>query len=329
MASLSSYGIGQRSSAVACQTEHHRTMRIAAIVVCFFPNIDAIRCLLFTLHDADIDVVIVDNSDTAETDLFINSDLINKVEYKYIWMGRNAGIAAAQNIGVRHCIKNNYDAVFFFDQDSIVENSMVNALVESLPFGKPYVVAPVCIDKVSGIEMPTYKLNDYGLPLKIFSSPSKEPYCVDLTISSGTLVTVPTFDKVGLMDESLFIDFVDFEWFARCLVKSVPVQIVPTARMMHQIGIRSIDVGFFSTNLHSPVRTYYKVRNPLLLLRNSSVPKLYVLREIFASWVSVAVIFFVGPYRLEHLRMFFKGSVHGIKKKGGGLIVEKPRSNDI
>lgn len=81
------------------------------------------------------------------------------------------------------------------------------------------------------------------------------------------MVSKEVFEIVGMMDEELFIDYVDTEWCLRCLNYGILVHIIPDIEMVHAIGDKSVKICGINIPIHSPVRRYYRVRNAFLLLR--------------------------------------------------------------
>ena len=139
-----------------------------------------------------------------------------------------------------------------------------------------------------------------------------EPYAVDIVISSGTAATVETFERAGLMDEDLFIDFVDTEWCLRCRRRNIPIHVMPGAVMIHSVGSRSIDLRFTTVSVHSPVRCYYQIRNCFLLFRKESVPLLLAVRETVVVLVHKSLLLLSVSNRGEYLRAFAQGLYDGL-----------------
>jgi rhamnosyltransferase len=131
------------------------------------------------------------------------------------------------------------------------------------------------------------------------------------------LVTATTFDVAGLMDEDFFIDYVDLEWCLRCKAHAIPIYVKPDVMMTHSVGMRSVRLGPITTFIHSPARTYYKVRNPFLLLRKPSVRLPYALKEIASVVVhhTIQLIFF--GQRRQYARAVLSGLRDGVLGRVG------------
>ena len=290
-------------------------MIIYSIIVCYNPQIDCVSELCFKLEESGSKIILVDNSRTS---ILSNSNTLAK--YKVLSQLENVGIAKAQNLGIKYALENNADFITFFDQDSEIHTGFLDLLLAVLTPGIPCVSSPVFFDKNRGFEFPSYRLNMYGMPRKIFSASNGNPYPTDIVISSGTAATAITFKIVGLMDEDFFIDFVDTEWCLRCKAKRVPIWAVPKARMYHAVGERSINFGLIRAFVHSPTRSYYKIRNSLIFIRKPSVPFLLGLKEFLSAIFHHSIMFFFLDNKKEYLRNYFLAILHGFK----GLVGKKP-----
>ena len=174
------------------------------------------------------------------------------------------------------------------------------------------VVSPVFFDKKDGFRFPSYRLNRFGLLKSMVSTFDESFYDVDVIISSGSAATKETFDIVGLMNEDYFIDFVDTEWSLRCRAKGIPIKVVPSAIMKHSIGDKSIDLKIMRIFIHSPLRSYYKVRNSFLFFKNKNVPLMMGFKEIFSALIHNFVIIIVSENKSEYLKNYFKAIKDGL-----------------
>lgn len=259
-------------------------MMIAAIIVTFNPDVSALLRLCHTLAASGAQPIIVDNSESAT---LTTDDLPSRCTL--LALGHNTGIAHAQNAGVRAAVRLGAELILFFDQDSVIDASYVPTMVTGVDPGAAAVYGPVSIDAARGFEYPSYRLNRVGLPAAVLSATESRIYPVDLIISSGSLVSAVTFALAGLMDEDFFIDYVDLEWCLRCRARGIPIYVNQNVTMTHSVGIRSVKLGPLTTFIHSPARTYYKMRNPFLLLRKKEVRRFYAVKEIISALAHHAV----------------------------------------
>jgi rhamnosyltransferase len=260
-------------------------------------------------------IILVDN--TEESYISEYEDLL---ECTLIALGENTGIAHAQNIGIRYAVKGGADVIAFFDQDSRIESKFLPSLLAPLRAGEARVVVPVFFDNDKDYEFPSFRLNRFGLPVKIYRGNKSTPYDVDVITSSGTATTAVTFEISGLMDEDLFIDFVDTEWSLRCRKKKIPIQVVPTAVMRHSVGEASINFGFMRVFVHSPARCYYQIRNCFILFKKDNVPFLLALKEIFSTLIYHIILIAFVKNRVLYIKYYFLAFLDGIR----GVVGKKP-----
>lgn len=287
-------------------------MLLFSIIVCYNPSVPALQITVNKLIGSHSHVIVVDNS--------VNSKIAQSIDNKncqLILMGENVGIAKAQNVGIRSALTKGAEVIIFFDQDSEIDDLFISNLINQLTIGKPGVVAPVYFDKEKGYEFPSMKLNSLGTLSKVYKSDNSFSYPVDVVISSGMAVTKETFDIVGLMDEEFFIDFVDTEWCLRCKSKNVEIRIAATACMAHSIGDFSRDFGFMKLFVHSPIRSYYQIRNSFHFIRKKHVPLLLGLKEVLSLLVHQLIALFFLKDRKAYLIQYFHALRDGIRGVGG------------
>jgi rhamnosyltransferase len=252
---------------------HEDKIKIVGLVVLYNPDFQTLHNLLDGAIKQLNRIILIDNSEHIEDDNL--TELINSYDdvIDYINAGGNLGIAAAQNIGIASAKNMQATHVLLLDQDSQLPENMVNKLLntelELISVGaKVAAVGPSFFDvktqKTSGavIMRPFFK--------KMIPINDKEIMVTDYLIASGSLIRLEIFDKVGLMDESLFIDLVDIEWCERCNRKGYYSYVAPALIMNHNIGSGAVNVMGKNVVIHNDFRHYFVVRNAIyLLFRNS------------------------------------------------------------
>lgn len=291
-------------------------MNISSIIVTFNPALPALVRICRTLQQSGSQVIVVDNSETRQ---FCADDLPG--DCKLLALCENTGIAHAQNVGIEAAREGLADLLFFFDQDSQIDASYVTKMVDKVDSGSPAVYGPVCIDAARGFEYPAYRVDRIGLPQPVLSAGQQPAYPVDLIISSGSLVTAVTFDVAGLMDEDFFIDYVDLEWCLRCRSRGVPIMVNRDVTMTHSVGMRSVKLGPITTFIHSPVRTYYKMRNPFLLLRKKEVGLVYAVKEVASAIVHHLIQLVLIERRRDYANPIAAGLRDGVRGRTGRRLV--------
>jgi rhamnosyltransferase len=140
---------------------------------------------------------------------------------------------------------------------------------------------------------------------------------VDYLITSGSLIPITTFDCVGLLEERLFVDYVDIEWGLRAKREGFRCFGVFPAKMQHSLGDTPLRLAGARLPVHSALRHYYHFRNAVWLTRQAWVP----LQWKFVNGYRLIGKFFVysllATPRWEHLRMMAKGIWHGLSDQLG------------
>lgn len=287
-------------------------MSFYSIIVTYHPDVARVQRMVDVLSSMNVEVVIVDNTESHDEVLeFSNACLIP--------LGHNSGIAHAQNIGIAHAMKHDAKAIVFFDQDSRIDETLIAQLTSSVDVPCPLVVAPVFFDEKNDFEYPAILVSRHGFRKKVYPSSWSRPAEVDIVISSGSMVNREALDIIGMMNEDLFIDYVDTEWCLRARARGVPIKVLPDAIMMHSIGDDSLDLKYLKVPVHSPARRYYRVRNSFYLLTLPHIPKLLAIREVLFAFLHQAVILCAVKGRRRYLSFFFKALKDAMQKKKGKM----------
>lgn len=251
---------------------------VLAVVVAYHPQREALEPLLLALAPQVQALLVVDNTpDRGEAMDQILSPLRERLpNLRLHRMNGNLGIAAAQNVGIRMALEQEFDGVLLSDQDSLPMDDMVAALKNCLQKleAEGVHVGCVCPEYFDETTRQVFRFQ-VQKPGQLFysSAPSDPslPWQEILTgISSGTLIPRRALLEVGAMREDLFIDHVDIEWCLRARVTGFRNFATSRARLVHRMGDALFQVWCFGWRSHSeysPLRLYYQFRNFLLLCR--------------------------------------------------------------
>lgn len=242
---------------------------IGAVIVAFNPNaIEFANVVRSVVSQVDY-IAIVNNGADISGHTTFSDEKIDVIENH-----QNLGIAAAINIGLKHLIAKNFTHFLLLDHDSVLPANMVSALLQNLNDLNSNNDHPVA---AIGPAYYNTRLNKFApfirfgnfRNIKIAIPQQPVLINVDFLISSGTLVTVDALQKIGLMDEGLFIDFVDTEWCIRAKLKGFKLYGYSGVTMQHTLGDEPVNFLGLTFPMHSPIRHYYIVRNAILLMKKS------------------------------------------------------------
>lgn len=245
--------------------------------------------------------IVIDNSDKV-----ISGDH----SFFYIPLLLNRGIAYAQNIGIEHAIKRGATHLLFFDQDSDVDICYPEQILESylLLAQKEYnlaVLGPLFID--SRTNAPYIHVNCEG-----------ERYVqVRELISSGLIISTEVISKIGLLDDGLFIDYVDFEWCWRASSFGYISVIDTQMKIVHSVGYDFKQILGLKFYLSSPIRYYYQYRNFLVLLKRNYVPRLWKFKQVVRKMIDVFIVPALAKETKSTYYYIFRGIKDGIIGKKG------------
>lgn len=252
--------------------------------------------------------VLIDNTIAPVQIKFIN----NLKNYHVLYNNNINGIAGAQNMGIKYCLKIGSKNITFFDQDTIfTKNDLIN-LTEEVINCNELITAPICFDHKSCMEYPNFSLNKYGYPRPVLINNNIDHY-VDICISSGTTVSINVFKAIGMFNESFFIDYVDIEWCLRAKNNHYKIKVINQVKLFHQISYRSSKFFIFNIFNHPPIRYYYRLRNSIYLFKFGHIPKIFAIKSFCSELLhSILIIFIDFDFKLR-LKYIYKAILDGIK----------------
>lgn len=284
---------------------------VCAIFVTYNPDLDEFTENLQSVIHQVGHICIVDNS----TNESLQQGIINlskRFNNKAIINGENIGIASAQNKGFKWAIENGYEAFLLLDQDSKLKEDTVSGLIQSYHSLIKQGFKVACVGPLAYNRDKTEE-DVYHIP----TSEEQDVIEVQETLSSGSLISKQTLTEVGYMEESLFIDLVDYEWCWRAKLKGYSTYIANKVKVAHRLGDDRHKILGINIGIPSPMRHYYQFRNTIKMLFRSYVPFNFKRRYI----ILLPIKFFFYPIfagkGLLRLKMIIKGLIHGIKGVDG------------
>lgn len=267
-------------------------LKIGSCTVLFNPDRDVISNVETYKDLVDVCVVVDNSENKNEVSKYFEEDS----SYIYIDMHGNQGIAAALNAGIEYLHSVNMDMALTMDQDSLFPTSDYLAIYQLIEKYK---------DKYSLIGLDVNRVD-----------PSKEIVLVPYWITSGNFVSISDFYLAGKMNESLFIDYVDFDLGYRFKKAHLKIGYLSGYCITHTIGnpipIHILNKTFYALN-HSPIRYYYRYRNAYYLYHyvDKEFFKKEYRREMFGSLIKM---FIFEKKRNEKIKMIKKGLSDAKKK---------------
>jgi rhamnosyltransferase len=285
-----------------------------AVVVTFHPSRETLSRLLHATAPQVASVLIIDNTPGgAELGELASSNIAA------IRNSENVGLATAQNQGIRWAAERDFTHVFMLDQDSLPEDDCVERLHRAAQGlaekgARVGAVGPCVLDNRTGRAY-SFKRFTYTGIKHTYCAVGSEVVPTDFVIASGSLASAEALRAVGPMDDGLFIDRIDIDWCLRAASIGYGVYGVCAAKLRHEPGERSkrVWIGRWTeAAVHSPERTYYMIRNSILLYRKAYAPLRWVLNDILWLAGVVTLSCAVAPARLRRIRLVLKGIQDGL-----------------
>ena len=289
-----------------------------AILIAFNPNIKTFIDLCNSILLSNVNLIIVNNGSSIQ----LKDDQFVLNNYKVINQKNNSGIANAQNIGIDYALKNkNHEFFFFFDHDSsLSEDFFVNIREEYHSNREFDVMCPIVLDRSSKAEYPSLLINKLGVTKKIYGKNARNILKISLGISSGMSARRNAIELVGKFKDEMFIDHVDTEWFLRARYTGFNIGLTNKAKIYHSIGEKSFSKATLNIHQHNNYRTYYQLRNTLLLRNYSYVPKIFLISQFLRLILHKSFYIFFSENKIEYLRYIYMAIYDGILMNSGPYI---------
>jgi rhamnosyltransferase len=233
---------------------------VCAITVAFHPDAKYPMRVERILREVGA-LVIVDNG-SGDAELGMLRDLATNASITLISNTENLGVASSLNIGIRRAIALGFEWVLLLDQDSWIDDDMVQTLIAARAAYSERDRLGVIGSGYRDADGPLLEQKD-----EIVGDNWEE---VASVITSGSLIPLKAHAAVGAFREDFFIDYVDTEYCFRARAKGYRVIRTRRPVMSHPIGaISRHNVLWMKkwTFNHSADRRYYIARNDTVMLR--------------------------------------------------------------
>jgi rhamnosyltransferase len=273
-------------------SEVQKSDGIAGVVILYYPSESVMQNIQTYLSEVEL-LYVFDNSPGVNKKLMDNLCRLEKVTY--LTEGKNVGIGAALNIAVRKALQQGYNYLLTMDQDSSAYQDMISTMFVHLKENERIGLITPFHQHVNAPKHP----------------PQTEVETVVAAMTSGNILRLSAFDKVGGFIEKLFIDYVDIEYCLRLQMAGFSIVRVNKAILLHTVG-HTVSRRFFGRTVypvnHLPVRHYYQTRNRFYLHRlyGKKFPE-YFRPDRKMFWNGILKILLYENQRFKKLMMISKG----------------------
>lgn len=245
---------------------------VCAVIVTFHPD-ERFPDRLAAIADQAAHTVIVDNG-SAPASLERLRLATRDRPASLLENGRNLGLGAALNQGLRTARDLGFLWAVTYDQDSRPAPGMVATLQEAIAAapapGRVACAGPRIAEENIPADHHRWIRPRPGFPLLFQRFDPPAPAAATFVITSGCLTSLALAPFPDPFREDFFIDYLDHDFCLRARRNLLNVLAVPGARLFHNLGAKTeIDIGGRTvrpTN-HGANRLYYIHRNRWSLLR--------------------------------------------------------------
>jgi len=193
-------------------------VRTFACIVTYEPDLGILAENLRAVA-RQVDAVIVVDNGSANASTFAD-DLPEEVVLHRLAV--NSGLSVAMNIAVQSAESQHAELVLMLDQDSVSVPGLVATLRADL-------------DENEDLAMVGPRIDDRNLESDV-SHDGRGLERVNACITSGSLIRVDDWRRIGGWDEALFIDYVDFDFCLRVRSSGRAIGIDHRTALHHSIG---------------------------------------------------------------------------------------------
>lgn len=307
---------------LAHMTKDPLTLKLAAVVVGFRPDLAVLDCLLTTLLEEVDKVIFVDNGGGRR---FLAEREALKCRVEYVDLESNLGLGHALNQGFRRAIDSGCRYVATFDQDSAPEAGMIKKLLQAhsalaASGMKCAAVGPRFFDRreCEKTYFPLYREQRGSITCYPSLDSESGVVDVDVLITSGMLVNAAVWQEGITYNAGLFVDYTDTDWCFRARDAGYKLFVCVDQEMGHALSdappIRLFGLNFLR---YSPLRRYYYFRNTVYFVRQPYVSWAWKRRLLIGLAVRSVSNVFIDEHKWSGLKMMARGLVHGVTGRLG------------
>lgn len=269
------------------------------IVLAWNNYADTAECIrsLLRLDHANYRIVLVDNGSTDGTEEQARRDFPG---IDIVANQKNLGVPGGYNAGFRYALERGADGVIMLNNDTVVDPALLrhfeaawtDAAVGMLVPIVYYYDQPGAIWSSGGYHRhfpPGYLVNTARY------APNGAVRPVEYAIGCCILVTRAAIEAVGLLDESIFFMWEDFEWSERVRRAGLSILQVPAGTVLHKVSRSTQPSSPLFWRMHGESATLFfrrHARNPIFAIFFHL--GYFALREFVAKRQPFARVFWSG-----------------------------------
>lgn len=277
-------------------------MKLAAIVVLYYPDWDKLLCNLESYANQVEKLYIFDNSYDLGKPHFIDiKQLSNKIKipFNIITLNDNVGMGKALNVGVIKCIEGGYSHLLTMDQDSSFRDKDFENFIKEFE-----------INEHSKLAIFATLHNNYPNKNNLIGSGKK------IVMTSGNIININIAHKVGMFQEGFFIDHIDHYYCLKVQTLSYEIQF-SSIKLKHNLGEKGNRYGLRYIR-HSPIRFYYFVRNGLYTKYQFPEFGRFLYLKIFTEFIKLSLF----DFKIKEAFYYLIKGVKDFKMNKDGKLIK-------
>ncbi len=265
----------------------NKELKIAIIIVCYNGREYLPDCLNSLKKQTLLpnEIVVVDNASTDGSQEFLSKFKVQGLGFKVILNKRNNGFAKANNQGIEAVLKNNPAYIFLLNQDTVCSKDCLEKLAKAgnsfknvfafQPLVLCWPASPAGRPEKHRIQTAGDKIHYLGFGYcgdykKQFNNLTIKQLNKDITYASGAamFINAQALEKVGLMDEDLFLYHEDLDICLRARFLGYQIKLVSQAIIYHKYtqGIPKHRWYWSERNRLITLLKFYKIPTLILIL---------------------------------------------------------------
>lgn len=227
-------------------------MSIGVIILNWNGLEDTLECLMSVTQARfrDCEVIVVDNGSTDDSCHVIPNAY---PAITFIATGENLGWAGGNNVGIRHAMQRGHELIFLLNNDTTIDPGCLEALSDIYEITGPALVHPA----IYYYDEPWVPQLDPSVSMTTTEKP--KVFALDHAYGAALCLHAEVVRQVGLIDERFFLQLEETDYYLRAKRAGFRAYCGPGTRILHK------ESRAFGGRI-TPVKTYYIVRNSLLLL---------------------------------------------------------------
>ena len=273
--------------------------KTVGVIVTYNPDIELLKKNIDAVITQVRHLYITDNNSNDTDGL---TRLVN--DYKNVTLitnEKNMGLPYCYNLIMKKAKANNFEWLLILDQDSVCPANMMKEYAKAAKKNVA-IISPSILDINLNVETSERKTNS-------------EFEIVEGCISSASLNNVMIAFEIGLFDERMFIDYVDYDFCKRVILNHYQIVKANNVILKHQVGESSF-VRIFGRKVqiynHSPIRSFYFFRNKYYYARKYNL-HFYNEPIFYLNIYKRLILLFFEQESLTKLKLAYKGIREGKK----------------